>query len=134
MDYGIDKYEYEYFDMAITGLPNHSLLVAQNMEAKTRSSDFCTECHAGCSTCAVLGSEFKGIEGVSLQKVPSNVRAVRSLSGIFRGLMSKELESKTDFHGYAHLDGVKRELLTGRFHKEVSSWSVETFIYVHRCI
>ncbi len=78
----------------------------------------------------MLGSEFKGMECVSLQKVPTNVKAVRSLSGLLRGFMSKELESKTDFHGYAHLDDVKRELLTGRFHKEVSRWSVETFMSI----
>ena len=128
VDYTVDKYE--YFDMAIAGLPNHSLLVPRNVEAKQEVRISVPNAMQVVPLVPMLGSEFKGMEGVSLQKVPTNVKAVRSLPGLLRGFMSKELESKTDFHGYARLDDVKRELLTGRFHKEVSSWSVETFMSI----
>ena len=119
-----------YFDMAITGLPNHSLYLSLRTSKPNKKFGFlhrmpCRLFHL--RRCLEVNSRELG---VSLQKVPSNVRAVRSLSGILRGFMSKELESKTDFHGYAHLDDVKRELLTGRFHKEVSSWLVETFMSI----
>ena len=78
----------------------------------------------------MLGSEFKSLPGVSYEKVPANTQAVRSLSGILRGYMSSQLNSKTDYNGYAHIDDVKRELLTGRFKHDAARWSIETFMSI----
>ena len=44
--------------------------------------------------------------------------------------MSDDLNRKTDYQGFAHLDDVKRELLTGKFSKIVAQWDVLTFMSI----
>ena len=117
--------------MAITGLPGHYLHVPRNVEAKQEVRISVPNAMQVVPLIPMLGSEFRDKPGVSIDKVPSNTKAVKSLSGILRGFMSKTLSDKTDYHGYAHLDDVKRELLTGRFIKnEAANWSVETFMSI----
>ena len=116
--------------MAITGLPGHYLFVPRNVEAKQEVRISVPNAMQVVPLIPMLGSELKGKPGVSIDKVPKNIKAVKSLSGIIRGFMSKVLNDKTDYNGYAHLDDVKRELLTGRFNNETANWSVETFMSI----
>lgn len=44
--------------------------------------------------------------------------------------MPESLNKKTDYDGYAHLDDIKRELLTGKFRREATDWNVETFMSI----
>ena len=128
VDYNVDKFE--YFDMAITGLPGHFLHIPRNVEAKQEVRISVPNAMQVVPLVPMLGSEFRDKPGVSFDKVPANTRAVRSLSGLLRGFMSKALNEKTDYHGFAHLDDVKRELLTGKFKQEITSWTVETFMSI----
>ena len=128
VDYNVDRFE--YFDMAITGLPGHYLNIPRNVDAKQEVRISVPNSMQVLPLIPMLGSELKDKPGVSLDKVPKNTKAVKQLSGILRGFMSDALNKKTDYHGYAHLDDVKRELLTGRFKTEIAKWSVETFMSI----
>ena len=120
----------DYFDMAITGLPGHALLIPQDVQRKQEVRLSSPGALQVLPLEAKLGSQLRGLPGITINKVPRNVKALRAVSGLMRGFMSKWLNDRTDYQGYAHLDDVKREHLTGGFKNEVQSWSIETFMAI----
>ena len=120
----------DYFDMAVTGLPGHALMIPQDVVRKQEVRISLPGKLQVLPLEAMLGSKMKGLSGVSYDKVPRNVRALRAVSGVMRGYMSSWLEQRTDYHGYAHIDDVKRELLTGGFRGEVQKWDVYVFMSI----
>ena len=121
----------EYFDMAITGLPGHYLNVPADPRKRQEVRVSVPGSMVVTPLIPMLGSELVSLPGgVQRNKVPSDRRAVRAVTGLLRGFMSENLSRKTDYQGFAHLDDVKRELLTGKFSKMVAQWDVLTFMSI----
>jgi len=120
----------EYFDMAVTGLPGHYLNVPADPNRRQEVRVSVPGSMVVTPLIPMLGSELVKLPGVQRNKVPSDKRAVRAISGLLRGFMSDDLNRKTDYQGFAHLDDVKRELLTGKFSRIVAQWDVLTFMSI----
>ena len=120
----------DYFDMAVNGLPGHALLVPQDVERKQEVRISVPGALQVLPLEPMLGSQLKNLPGIDHSKVPRNIKALRAVSGVMRGYMSDWLEKRTDYHGYAHIDDVKRELLTGGFKREVQNWNIEVFMSI----
>ena len=120
----------EYFDMAITGLPGHYLNVPADPKKRQEVRVSVPGSMVVTPLIPMLGSELVKLPGVQRNKVPSDRKAVRAVTGLLRGFMSDGLNRKTDYQGFAHLDDVKRELLTGKFSKIVAQWDVLTFMSI----
>ena len=120
----------DYFDMAVNGLPGHALLVPQDVERKQEVRISVPGALQVLPLEPMLGSQLKNLPGIDYSKVPRNIKALRAVSGVMRGYMSDWLEKRTDYHGYAHIDDVKRKLLTGGFKREVQNWNIEVFMSI----
>ena len=100
----------DYFDMAVTGLPGHALLIPQDVERKQEVRISVPGALQVLPLEPMLGSKLKNLPGIDHSKVPKNIKALRAVSGVMRGYMSSWLEERTDYHGFAHIDDVKREI------------------------
>ncbi len=120
----------DYFDMAVTGLPGHALLIPQDVERKQEVRISVPGALQVLPLEPMLGSQLKNLPGIEQSKVPKNIKALRAVSGVMRGYMSSWLEQRTDYHGFAHIDDVKRELLTGGYKNEVQKWNIEVFMSI----
>ena len=78
----------EYFDMAVTGLPGHYLNVPADPNRRQEVRVSVPGSMVVTPLIPMLGSEFVKLPGVQRNKVPSDKRAVRAISGLLRGFMS----------------------------------------------
>ena len=117
----------DYFDMAVTGLPGHALLIPQDVERKQEVRISVPGALQVLPLEPMLGSQLTNLPGIDHSKVPKNIKALRAVSGVMRGYMCDWLAKRTDCHGFAHIDDVKRELLTGGYKREVQNWNIEVF-------
>ena len=90
----------EYFDMAITGLPGHYLNVPVDPRKRQEVRVSVPGSMVVTPLIPMLGSELVKLPGVHRNKVPSDRKAVRAVTGLLRGFMSESLSRKTDYQGY----------------------------------